>query len=372
MSEEHDPRHDDRHHVALDVEVRRDDLRRHRVVEGDEPLPEEGEVVLRIDHAALTANNVTYGAFGDVMGYWRFFPAADERWGRVPVWGFADVAASTVEGIDEGRRVYGYFPMSSHLVVRPGRVTPNGFVDAVEHRAALPPVYNQYALVTDRASEHDEHVQAVLRPLFTTSFLIDDWLRDEDLFGAERVVIASASSKTALALAASLAEHRRAEVVGLTSSRNAEFVRGVGYYDRTIVYGEVAAALDPSTPTVLVDMGGDARVLAEVHGHLADSLRHSCQVGATHWEQVGLGAALPGPRPTLFFAPDHVQRRTAEWGAAGFEERVGAAWARFTDSAESWLEIVVHRGPDAVVAAFDDVVEGRVPPSQAFVIALAS
>lgn len=352
----------------MDFEVGRNDLRRHRVVETPVPEPAAGEIVLHVGHAALTANNITYGAFGDVMGYWNFFPAED-GWGRVPVWGFADVVASCVDALAVGERVYGYFPMSTHLVVAAGHVTPTSFVDVSAHRAPLPPVYNQYVRVPARAGERAEQIQAVLRPLFTTAFLIDDWLAAQDFFGATSVVIASASSKTALALAALLSANRDVEVVGLTSAGNAHFVGNVGYFDNVVVYGGVNA-LDASRATVLVDMGGDADVLAEVHGHFGDSLRHSCQVGATHWEQVRFGVDLPGPRPELFFAPDHVQRRKDDWGASVFEERVNGSWLSFTTSADDWLELVVHRGADAVAAAFDSVLEGRVPPHQAFVISL--
>ena len=354
--------------VATDFEVRRDDLRQHRSVMSSVPEPAAGEVVLHLDHAALTSNNITYGAFGEAMGYWNFFPAVD-GWGRVPVWGFADVVASRVDGINDGERVYGYFPMSTHLVVSAGRVTPTSFIDEAAHRSALPPVYNQYSRITDRASAHDEHVHAVLRPLFTTSFLIDDWLSAEDTFGARSVVIASASSKTGLALAALLHARTGIEVIGLTSSRNAEFVRSVGYYDAVVTYENIAT-LDASVPTVLVDMGGDATVLTSLHGHFGDSLLHSCQVGATHWEQVRFGIELPGPKPAMFFAPDHVVRRVSDWGGSGFEERVGAAWDVFINSASGWLEIVHQRGPAAVGAAFDAVLGGELPANQAYVISL--
>jgi hypothetical protein len=47
----------------VDVEVRRGDLRSTRVVEGG------GERNVRVERFALTANNVTYGLFGDTMGY---------------------------------------------------------------------------------------------------------------------------------------------------------------------------------------------------------------------------------------------------------------------------------------------------------------
>jgi hypothetical protein len=328
-------------------------------------------VLLRIDECALTANNITYAAFGEVMRYWQFFPAADQEWGRIPVWGFADVEQSRAAGIAEGERVYGYFPMSTHLTVTPARATDRSFVDAVAHRAALPPVYNQYARVTSPETVEAERLRSILRPLFTTSFLIDDWLAEQSMFGAASVVVASASSKTALALAASLQANRSVEVVGLTSARNAEFVASTGYYGRVVVYGEVAS-LDATVPTVLVDMGGDREVLAEVHHHFGDHLQHSCQVGATHWEQVGAAAGLPGPRPTLFFAPDQIQRRVAEWGAAGYEERVDAAYEAFAASARNWMDVAVYRGPASVADVYLEVLEGRIPPSMAAIIAIGA
>lgn len=352
----------------MDFEVRTTDLHTHRIVDGPTPEASDGEVLLHVDHAALTANNVTYGAFGQVMGYWNFFPA-DEGWGRVPVWGFADVVSSRVDGIVDGERFYGYFPMSTHLVVRPGRMTATGFADVAPHRASLAAVYNQYLRTSRDVERVDEQLRAILRPLFTTSFLIDDWLADRDDFGARSVVVASASSKTALALAAQLRERGGVEVIGLTSARNAEFVNAVGYYDRTVTYGAVDT-LDADEPTVLVDMGGNGEVLTEVHCHFGDALRHSCQVGATHWDRVGTAGALPGPAPTLFFAPSQVQRRVAEWGSAGFDERVDQAWDRFLGSAREWIRIVEHCGPEAVAAAFGAVRDGRVPPSEAYVFSL--
>src|SRR5437870_8377582 len=124
------------------MEVARDDLRHATWV--DEPTADlvPGQALLRVDHFALTANNVTYAVFGDAMRYWSFFPTTPGR-GRVPVWGYADVEASRAQGMDEGQRVYGYLPMATHLAVTPDRITSGTFVDAAAHRAELPPVYNQ-------------------------------------------------------------------------------------------------------------------------------------------------------------------------------------------------------------------------------------
>src|SRR3954463_9619355 len=152
-------------------EVRRDDLRTTRLVDGEPPAEDaaDGEVQLRVDRFGLSANNVTYGAFGDAMSYWAFFPATDPGWGRVPVWGFGDVVASGVPGIEPGERFYGYFPMSSHVTLRP-EPTGSGVTDAAHPRAGRPPVYNDYLRTPPDADHLDETL--LLRPLFATSFLI--------------------------------------------------------------------------------------------------------------------------------------------------------------------------------------------------------
>jgi len=65
----------------IQYQVRKDDLSTTRIVERDMPELKTGEVLLRVDHFALTANNVTYGIVGERIGYWKFFPVADEGWG---------------------------------------------------------------------------------------------------------------------------------------------------------------------------------------------------------------------------------------------------------------------------------------------------
>jgi hypothetical protein len=352
----------------MDFEVKRDDLRSVRTIEAAVPDLDDGQALLRISRFALTTNNVTYAVFGDALSYWQFFPA-EEGWGRVPVWGYADVEVSRADGLAEGERVYGYLPMSTHLVVTPTRIGSSSFVDAAPHRSSLPAAYNRYQRVGGVAGYDParEREHAVLFPLFATSFLIDDWLADAEMFGARSVVLASASSKTALGLAFLLSSRGGIEVVGLTSAGNADFVRSVGYYDRTLAYDDIKE-LPPDTPTVLVDMAGGGHVLAEVHRHLADVLRHSCLVGSTHWEESTPPADLPGPTPTFFFAPDRLVRRRADWGAGGLESRLDAAWQGFLASIDGWLTIEERSGPHAMADTWLEVVEGRVAPNTGYVV----
>jgi hypothetical protein len=253
------------------------------------------------------------------------------------------------------------------------RIDARGFVDASPHRASLPSAYNSYALVAGLPlyEERFEAQQMLLWPLFYTSLLIDDFLGGEDLFGARTAIISSASSKTALSAAFLLARREGVEVVGLTSPERVGFVEGLEVYDRVIAYPDVEST--HSSAAVYVDIAGDAGVRAAVHDHFGDELRHSAVVGATHWEdqsgEVG-SEALPGPQPEFFFAPDHVRKRSEELGREELDRRVAAAWRPFVEWANGWLEVVRGEGPEAVEAAYLELLDGRSNPSVGHVLSL--
>jgi hypothetical protein len=305
------------------------------------------------------------------MSYWNFFPA-EEGWGQIPVWGFAEVVAAGDTGVEEGARVFGYLPPSTHLVVTPERVDPRGFVDASPHRASLPSAYNSYARV-DADPIYDpahEAEQMLLAPLYFTSFLLDDHLGEEELFGAGTAVLSSASSKTASSAAFLLSRRDGVEVVGLTSPGRVEFVEGLGVYDRVVAYEEVSSL--PAEPAVYVDMSGDAGVRASVHGHYGDSLRHSAVIGATHREELAGDdrEPMPGPSPVFFFAPDQLRKRAAEWGREGLDRRMAEAWRPFVEWSSGWLRIERGEGPEAVEAAYLELLDGRSDPATGHVLSL--
>jgi NADPH:quinone reductase-like Zn-dependent oxidoreductase len=354
----------------MDFLVARDDLHRCRFDDAPAREPGPGQALLRVDAFGLSANNITYAMFGDAMSYWDFFPA-QEGWGRVPVWGFAEVVASEAPELDTGTRVFGYLPPSSELLVAPAHVSANGFTDASAHRAALPGAYNRYAR-TDADPLYDaehEDEQMLLRPLFLTSYLIDDFLEDSDFFGAEMAVLSSASSKTSSALAFQLSLREGIAVVGLTSARSAEFARDLGVYDHIVSYDELDSL--PDGRAVYVDMAGDAELRAAIHGHYGEELAHSAVVGATHHDRMGqVPDGLPGPRPTFFFAPDRVTKRAGDWGADGLQQRMADAWRPYVAWACGWLEVVHGHGPDALQSAYLDLLDGRIDPARADVLSL--
>jgi hypothetical protein len=345
-----------------------------------EPRPlAQGEVRLAIVSFALTANNITYAAFGDAMHYWGFFPTGDVATGCIPVWGFADVTESRCDGVAIGERFYGYWPIANEVVLQPTRVDGAGIFDGVAHRRQLHAVYNQYLRCSadpgyDAAHEAE---QALLRPLFFTSFLIDDFLADNDFFGARTVILSSASSKTAYGTAFCLAQRRgttsAVRAVGLTSQANLGFTRSLGCYDEVLDYDAVAT-LPANAAAVYVDFSGSVALRAAVHARFGDRLAYSCSVGGTHWDDLGSGKGLPGPRPILFFAPAQIKKRHADWGPAGLQQRLAAAWLAFmrpvTDARQPWLRVVRGHGVAAIESTYAALLGGSVNPAEGHVLSV--
>lgn len=355
---------------GMNFEIDRTDLHRTRTVA---PVPTDlgaGQARLAVRRFGFSANNVTYAVFGDLMAYWTFFPA-QEGWGRIPVWGFAEVVDANDTGLDDGELVYGYLPMGTELIVTPDRVSERGFTDVTEHRSTLPAAYNGYTRCsTDPVYERDtEALQMLFRPLFMTDFVLDDWLADNAFFGAEVVVLSSASSKTAFGLAHLLAARSDGpEVVGLTSPGNVEFTESLDTYDRVLTYDDIDQ-LGATTPAVYVDMAGDTGVRHRVHTQMG-GLAASVSVGGTHWEHVGGAGDLPGPAPALFFAPDQILKRRKDWGPDGVDERFAEAWNAFLPVVTDWIRVVDRSGPDAVEATYREVLDGEADPADAFVCSL--
>jgi len=379
--------------TTTQFQVRKDQLATTRVVElADEPLA-DGQVRVEVEQFAYTSNNITYAAFGEAMNYWRFFPVAAgadadadaSAWGVIPVWGFGTVVQSRHPGVAVGERLYGYWPMASHAVLQPTRLSPHGFADGAPHRAALHAVYNQYLRCSADPfySAGTEAQQALLRPLFLTAWLIDDFLADNGFFGAAAgaqgaprglMLLSSASSKTAYATAAQLARRPEVEVVGLTSPANVEFCRSLGVYSRVLTYDQLDV-LPADAPCVYIDFAGNATLRKAVHTRFA-RLAYSCSIGGTHVDQLAGGRDLPGPRPVLFFAPAQVKKRSADWGASEFNQRLVAAWhgfrAQVDEASTPWLVVQRHAGPAAVQSVHALVLGGQGDARVGHILTLAA
>lgn len=336
------------------------------------PALTDGQVRFQVDRLAVTANTVTYATVGDTLGYWDFFPTSDPSWGCVPAMGWAEVAESRHPDVSPGGRYYGWFPMAQYvdMTVAP---TADGLRDEGSHRAAHAAVYRAYTETTRdplyQAGTDPENRHALLRGLFLTGWLAEDFFADNDWFGAQRVLVLSASSKTAIGFAHCADARTGIEVIGVTSPRNPAFTQALGCYDDVVTYDDVST-LASSTPIVVIDMAGSGPVLASVHKHFGDQLQHSMAIGRSHHEAPGGVRGMPGPKPAFFFAPTQVNKRVQDWGPDGYQKRVATALSAFVAWSSDWLRVQQSYGAEAAAATWSEVHAGRVAADIGHMISL--
>ena len=330
----------------------------------------EGQILLKTSRFAFTANNITYAVAGFNLGYWKFFPSTEKNWGIIPVWGFGEVIESNVEDITKGERFYGYFPMSSHIVMEPGKISERGFLDIISHRQSMATIYNYYTNIQADTgySPEGESYQCLFRPLFTTSFLIDDFFAEKDFFGAKQIILTSSSSKTAYSLAFLLALRKKQEqkdisFIGLTSGRNLDFVKGLGFYDQVISYDELESQLSKETNSAIIDFTGNHNLQYQLQTHLNDQLKYNCLVGLTDWTHMQGEQKLP-KKDDFFFAPTIAQQRTKEWGIAEFQKRLGGSWMLLNKNLMTWFEVNHNTGETLIQQTYQDMLVGKVNPQK--------
>jgi hypothetical protein len=338
------------------------------------PLQED-EVLLKIDRVAITTNNITYAAFGEAMQYWGFFPTHKEEWGHMPVWGFADVMMSNAEGVEVGERFYGYFPIASHIRMKAVRVSKRGFYDGSEHRLQLISAYNQYTRCSKDPAyvKENENYQMIMRPLFITSFMGADFLRDNDFFGAKQIVVSSASSKTAYGTAFCLKDKYDVRLIGLTSGGNRAFVESLGCYHETVTYDELAS-ITTAQPTLYLDFSGDEGLRAKIHYHIGDALKYDCFAGSAQNTNFLRDTGLPGPKPEFYFAPIQIRKRNIDWGHDEVNRRFNEAQLNFirrvSDVERPWMKIAESRGYAEAQTLISAMHGGRIDPSKGHVVVL--
>lgn len=354
------------------LQVRRDAIDTAELTEVQARPLADGEVRVQVGRWALTANNISYALTGNTIGYWTFYPApGGEAWGIVPVWGFAEVSESLHAEVPVGTRIWGFLPMASDWVMQPVKVSERGFTDGAPHRAAMAAVYNQYQRTNDdppvMAAFADQ--RSLLFPLLFTGWVIGDYLADNGHFGADQVIIGSASSKTGFAAAHYVRElaGRDIRVVGLTSVGNVDFTRDLGLYDDIETYDRVDC-LATDKAAAYVDMSGDAGVRSRLHYHFSDQMKASITVGATHWQSTGPEGDLPGAKSQFFFAPGQIAKRQADWGPGVVDRKVLEANLAFLPRIAPTLRIRHESGGDAVAAAYAAMVGGTVPPDEGLIL----
>lgn len=348
------------------VESLKSDLGVADLVDNTAPKLDEGEVLARIERFALTTNNMTYAVYGDALGYWNLFPAEQPGYGCMPAWGHAEIVESRASDIPVGTRIFGYFPIATHLTMRPTSVTSRSFVDGAGHRTGTPQVYNLYEFEPRESDPRLDSLTAIYRALFITSYTAADYLRDRDFFDAEQFVISSASSKTAYGTAYCLADSP-AQKIALTSARNIDFVNGLGHYTAAHEYADLTA-IDRTRRTVYVDLSGDGDLRRRVHEHFGDQLAFDCLIGSTQADGFPEDDdSLVGPAPVFFFAALQLDAYKAEGQSRAFMQRYRRDEREFLErvggTEQPSITLLEHTGLEDAPAVIAGLHDGSTDPA---------
>ncbi len=347
--------------------VNLDKLQESDIILEDQKELSQGQVRLQIERFAMTANNITYAVIGKQLKYWDFFPTKDDH-GKIPVWGLASVSQSKQPDLAVGDRFYGYYPMSTELIVSPGKVSPFGFTDMADHRQHLAPIYNNYTKMTKEFNPMDNHL-CIFRPLYTTSFLNYDFLKRSDFYNAKQVILTSASSKTALGIAQLLMTNKdqhNIEVIGLTSDKNKGFVTDTKYYDTVLGYGDIDQIEKISSVTV--DLSGNTTTLVNISEHLGDELAFISLIGLTDYSKTDRSVVLPNSK--FFFAPDVAVTFFKEHGRDEATKMIQTAMVNFIKDANNWINIQSIGSLEKLDPLYKEMLMGKVDPAVGHIVTL--
>ncbi|ORY51402.1 hypothetical protein BCR33DRAFT_712466 [Rhizoclosmatium globosum] len=328
----------------------------------------EGAVRAQIYKFGLTSNNVTYAAMGHAFGWYKLFPTPtpDETM-ALPVWALATIVESNHPEIKTGVTIYGYFPAATHLDLVPTGVTEKSFTVT---RALPLPVYNTYDFCASDPlySAEFEDAMILVRPLFFTSFFLYDYVKSNNLFGAEAVVLSSASAKTAFCCA-QLCSAASIPVIGLTSAKNLAFTKSLGVYDSVLTYDDLSELKNKTF--VYIDIAGNMSVIETIVKTLPDSASQvvkTISVGFTHFHPTDkptsvsaqqVEAIAPGLKFELFFAPLWRKKIAEEGRQEEVSKLIAAGWKQALAKLPEWMQFKKYYGADAVKELYLEAVEGK-------------
>ncbi|KAJ2999849.1 hypothetical protein HDV02_001627 [Globomyces sp. JEL0801] len=346
--------------------IEQDNPKKSVIIQQQIPELQPNQVLIKLVHFGLTTNNITYVGL-ETHGH--------KDHANIPVWGVGVIVKSTHNHLKTGERIYGYFPITQFYILTPNRVSPS-FFDVL--RPQLPVdryVYNQYFRANgdpEFSLKQEEHMM-IYRPLWTTSFFLEDFLTVHHFFNSDQIIISSASSKTSYCLALLLQNSKKnKKVIGLTSKNNLNFVNHLGLYDKVVTYDQLEK-IDSNLKVVYVDVAGNLELNHKIERYFQTNLMKLISAGMSHFES----GQKPTFNPTVsnderfisFFAPSWIQKRFKESKNELIVKRK-VAWNQLLAFADRYIKLTFVYGPIETEQIYLNMLNGHVEPNQGFVISL--
>jgi hypothetical protein len=158
-----------------------------------------------------------------------------ESFKTAPAWGRCEVYRSNHPRIKEGRTYYSFWPLAAYCVRSIRDVDSDGFVAYQD----LPQFKGPREWEKIIRIEDDSHAIDTLEYMkIGLTFALE--ARELRFFGADNLVISSASSASGQLLAMFMKEiNPSVEAIGLTSERNCKLVKGLSIFDHVYTYDDI-------------------------------------------------------------------------------------------------------------------------------------
>ena len=199
------------------------------------------------------------------------------------------------------------------------------------------------------------------------------------------MVVTSASSKVALAFALYMKGAEGKNVIGYTSEANKAFCEATGLYSEILTYDE---ALPAGEDVVMVDISGRG-VIYTKHQSRAKKLlcignasggpdKDTAFANFTVYAKIKMILTMMGgpkwirssmnPTQELFLIMDTMQVLLEEWGKEKYLQTLEDYTKAFCDEAGKWMKERKCETEETIQSAFEDIVQGSVPPSEFVVL----
>jgi hypothetical protein len=234
------------------------------------------------------------------------------------------------------------------------------------------------------------------RPLFWTSYWCEDWLSSSSYRGgATRVLISSASSKTAFCLAYRVRKRGVAgmRVVRRTSVGNVAFTEGLGLYDAVVEYGAVGSSpalrclAEGGEKWVYVDVAGSDKLNERVFAYFGSSGRQlvaSVALGMTNLSPWNPGPGLStdwtantltsaqgvAGRLDAFYMVEWLNIRRQQLSPAEIFAAQSRAWRELMEDCRAWVKVERVFGEREVEKAYERIVGGGLGPHKGYIWSL--
>lgn len=384
----------------------RKDLTQPFIIRDELPDLVEGEIRLRVDKVGLSANNLFYAQMGEApfLKFFSVYPLVRDykHLANVPAWGVATIIESKNKDFAEGEQYRGFLHISNVVQMKAKR-TEQGFDAYGGLRNKINPAYNSFIKVGEndnspiRGEGPKSDLAMTAAPGASSGFMLYELIKGNEFYAADNVVLTSASSKLSLAIALLLKEQKDKgdikEVVGYTSAGNSDFVKRTGLYDRVLTYDQKLHD-ELGDKNIFIDVAGDGAIYKSMKHRICKGLA----VGGTHADaksstftafspsgilKMIIDMTAPksakkwaaknlSPKLEMFFAPNVINDLLERWGKEEMDRRANAALTAFVDAAidEGWISVDRSESIDDVASAYQRIMVGKVPPSQAVILSL--